>query len=207
MCDRLRLDAKRPKTDLKSAKPKGLWGFKQLTDLINGNLAPDTIIKKLEKEFPEFDQVRDATSKASLIFRTFMAFNLARGGIDWAGSARSTGATQEDHHIFPREWLLSNRDQTEDKQTWASLRDSVLNRIFVSRQANVDARAQTPPNYLGKLTAAERRQLQIPESFLGPLTTPITGEAFSAFLKDRYEITKQDFIDYVRQGLSATSAT
>jgi hypothetical protein len=189
-----------------STNDKTRAAFRQLADLLNGNQASDVIVKRLEKDFPDFDQVRDATSKASLIFRTFMAFNLARGGIDWAGSARSTAQTQEDHHIFPREWLLSNREQSEDKQTWASLRDSVLNRIFVSRQANLDARAQTPPNYLGGLTAAERRQLQIPESFLGPLATPITAEAFSAFLKDRYELIRQDFIDYVRQGLASPTA-
>lgn len=117
-----------------------------------------------------------------------------------AGSATET---QEDHHIFPRDWLLNNRVQAEDKQVWAALRDSVLNRIFVSRKANSDARAQTPPSYLGKLTAQERRQLQIPETFLGPLKTPITSEAFGAFLKDRYELIRTDFIDYVRQSLSS----
>jgi hypothetical protein len=101
---------------------------------------------------------------------------------------------------------LNNRVQTEDKQTWAALRDSVLNRVFVSRKANSDARAQTPPSYLGKLTKLERRQLQIPESFLGPLKTPITGEAFSAFLKDRYELTRKDFIDYVGHGVSSSTA-
>lgn len=186
-----------------STNDKTRAAFRQLGDLLSGHLAPDTIVKKLEEGFPDFEEVRDATSKASLIFRSLMAFNLARGGIDWAGCARSATDTQEDHHIFPQDWLLNNRDQTEDKQTWAAFRDSALNRIFVSRKANLDARAQTPPNYLGKLTSAERRQLQIPESFLGPLETPITGEAFSAFLKDRYDLIRKDFIDYVRQGLSA----
>jgi hypothetical protein len=64
-------------------------------------------------------------------------------------------------------------------------------------------RSQTPPNYLNKLTAAERRHLQIPESFLGPLAVPINSEAFTAFLKDRYALIRQDFIDGVRQGLFA----
>jgi hypothetical protein len=87
-----------------------------------------------------------------------------------------------------------------------ALRDSVLNRVFVSRKANSDARAQTPPSYLSKLTASERRQLQIPESFLGPLKTPIAAEEFSAFLKDRYALIRDDFIDSVRQGLSVPKA-
>jgi hypothetical protein len=77
-----------------------------------------TITKRLADGFPDFDQVRDATSKASLIFRTLMAFNLARTGVDWAGSVRSATDTQEDHHIFPRDWLQNNRDQTKDKQVW-----------------------------------------------------------------------------------------
>jgi hypothetical protein len=189
-----------------STNDKTKAAFKQLTDLLNGHLAADTVVKRLEEGFPDFEQVRDATSKANIIFRTLMAFNLARRGIDWAGYARSATETQEDHHIFPRDWLLNNRDQTEDKQTWAALRDSVLNRTFVSRKANLDARAQIPPSYLGKLTAAERRQLQIPESFLGPLKAPITGEAFSAFLKDRYELTRRDFVDHVRQSLTVPTA-
>jgi hypothetical protein len=185
-----------------STNDKTRAAFRQLTELLNGHLAQETIIKRLTENFPDFDQVRDATSKASLIFRTLMAFSLARRGVDWAGCARSATEAQEDHHIFPRDWLLNNRDQTEDKQVWAALRDSALNRIFVSAKANLEARAQTPPSYLSKLTAAERRQLQIPESFLGPLTTPIAAEAFTAFLRDRYELVKEDFIDFVRQGLS-----
>src|SRR5262249_6767531 len=68
------------------------------------------------------------------------------------------------------------------------LNKRVLNRIFVSKKANSDAKAHTPPNYLGKLSVDQRRVLQIPESFLGPLQTPIKSEAFSAFLKDRHHI-------------------
>jgi hypothetical protein len=82
------------------------------------------------------------------------------------------------------------------------LRDSILNRIFVSKAANSEARAQTPPNYLNKLAPQERRVLQIPDSFLGPLTTPIRSEEFSKFLKDRYDLMKEDFIDFVRTNLS-----
>jgi hypothetical protein len=130
-----------------------------------------------------------------------MAFNLARGGADWAAATRSPAISLEDHHLFPRDWLSNNRDPGEDKQLWASLRDSVLNRIFVSEKANADARAQTPPNYLTKLTQPQRRVLQIPESFLGPLATPIQSAAFTAFLKERYDFFKTDFIDYVRQNL------
>jgi hypothetical protein len=73
----------------------------------------------------------------------------------------------------------------------------VLNRIFVSKKANTDAKAQIPPNYLCKLTAEERRWLQIPESFLGPLATPIKADAFSAYLHD-YDFIRQDFIDHIR---------
>ena len=107
----------------------------------------------------------------------------------------------EDHHIFPRDWLGNNRDQTDDKQLWNALRDSVLNRVFVSKKANSDAKAQTPPSYLAKLTAEERRTLQIPESFLGPLATPIKSSAFIAFLQDRYKLIKEDLIEHVRRNV------
>lgn len=184
-----------------STNDKTRSSFRRLQELINGKLEWFSIIDSIEKLFPSFDEVRDATSKTSIIYRTFMAFNLARGGIDWAKNLRSTTEAQEDHHIFPKDWLSNNRHPNEDKQLWTSLRDSVLNRIFVSKKANSDAKAQIPPNYLIKLTAAERRVLQIPESFLGPLETPIKSEAFSAFLKDRYDIIQKDFVDYIRSNL------
>jgi hypothetical protein len=62
-------------------------------------------------------------------------------------------------------------------------------------------RAQTPPNYLCRLTAEERRRLQVSESFLGPLGTPIKRDAFSAYLRDRYDMIRADFINHVRQSL------
>jgi len=76
--------------------------FRQLKDLLKGDIGGQTIMQQIQDGFPDFDQVREASSKANIIFRTLMAFNLARGGIDWAGTPRST-ESQEDHHIFPRE--------------------------------------------------------------------------------------------------------
>lgn len=184
-----------------STNDKTRYWFRQMGELLNGKVTKETMIKRLEEEFPSYEDVRDVTSKASLVYRTFMAFNLSKGGTDWAGAKRTPMEAQEDHHIFPRDWLSNNRDQTEDKQLWASLRDSVLNRIFVSKKANGEARAQTPPNYLIKIDAQQRRVLQIPESFLGPLGTPIKSDAFSAFMKDRYNLMKDDFINHVRQNL------
>jgi hypothetical protein len=55
------------------------------------------------------------------------------------------------------------------------------------------------------LTAEESRQLQIPESIRGPLKTPIAAEEFSTFLKDRYDLMREDFIGSVRRGLSELS--
>jgi hypothetical protein len=176
--------------------------FKRVQDVLEGRLTAKAVVTDLEKGFPDFDQVRDAASKTSLIYRTLMAFNLARRGVDWAGCDRSSDTAQEDHHIFPRDWLANNRVQSEDKQLWSSLRDSVLNRMYVSAKANSEARAQTPPNYLNKLTASERRVLQIPESFLGPLHTPIKSEDFTVFLKDRYDLIRADFIGSVRDSLT-----
>ena len=174
---------------------------RQLRELLDGKLSGEVIVGKIEQGFPNFEEVVDATSKASIVYRTLMAFNLSRRGIDWKGIARSSTETLEDHHLFPRDWLANNRDHAEDKQLWASLRDSVLNRIFVSKQANAEAKAQTPPNYLRELTAEERRQLQIPESFLGPLATPIKSEPFSAYLRNRYDLIRDDFIEYVRRSM------
>ncbi|MGO9238944.1 MAG: DUF262 domain-containing protein [Methylocella sp.] len=184
-----------------STNDKTRAAFRKLNELLEGRMSGTELVDEIGRGFPEFEDVRDATSKASIVYRTLMAFNLSRWGIDWAGIARSPTETLEDHHLFPRDWLHNNRDQSEEKQLWASLRDSVLNRIFVSKKANADAKAQIPPNYLCKLTAEERRWLQIPESFLGPLATPIKADAFSAFLHGRYDLIRGDFIDHVRKAV------
>ena len=65
----------------------------QLTELIAGGAGTSAIVvvARLERDFPEFDKVLDATSKASIVFQTFMAFNLSRGGEDWARKRRSPG--------------------------------------------------------------------------------------------------------------------
>jgi hypothetical protein len=175
--------------------------FRQLVDVRDRKVRADTVVKRIEDDFPQFEDVRDATSKASIIYRTIIAFNLARRGVDWAGRSRSPDEQLEDHHLFPRDWLSNNRDQSEDRQVWTSLRDSVLNRLFVSQIANNDAKAQTPPNYLCKLTGQERRVLQVPESFLGPLPTPIKSDTFSGLLKERYDLIRTDFIEFVRRAM------
>lgn len=180
-------------------KTRGVYRLFQ--DFKSAKVTKDDLIRRLETSFPVFEDVRDATSKASIAYRALMSFNLARRGIDWAKNERALEEVFEDHHLFPKDWLSNNREATEDKQTWISLRDSVLNRIFVTKQANQEAKAQTPPNYLAKLSEQERRCLQIPDSFLGPLATPIQSEAFSKFLKDRYDLMRSDYIAYVRKFL------
>lgn len=180
---------------------KAKQSFNQLKELLSGKLNKQEVLRGLEDKFPTFEEVRDATSKSSIMFRTLMAFNLSRGGEDWLGKPRNTTVKLEDHHVFPKDWINNNRAPKEDKATWNSLRDSVLNRMFVSAEANDRAKAQTPPSYLSKLTKAERRILQIPESFITPLTIPITLEAFTLLLKQRYDMFRADFIDYVKANL------
>lgn len=176
--------------------------YVQLKDLLDGKIDSSALLDELDSEFPTFEELRDSTSKSAIKFRTFMTFNLARGGDDWLSKPRTTSEPMEDHHIFPKDWINNNRAPNEDKTTWTALRDSVLNRIFVSKDANLDARAKTPPSYLAQLTKTERRILQIPESFIEPLTTPITLEVFSRLLNDRYDLLREDFIEHVKSGLS-----
>lgn len=176
--------------------------YHQLKELLSGTYDANLLYEELEREFPTFEELRDSTTKSSIKFRTFMTFNLARGGADWLNKPRTTSEQMEDHHIFPKDWINNNRNSAEDKAVWNSMRDSVLNRIFVSKPANLEAKAKTPPVYLASMTATERRLLQLPESFTNNLTTPITQEVFSQLLKDRYELIRQDFLDYVKLGLS-----
>ena len=62
--------------------------FRQLSELFKGAQPWESVVQRLEKSFPSFEDVRDATSKQSLVYRTLKAFNLSRRGIDWAGNAR-----------------------------------------------------------------------------------------------------------------------
>jgi hypothetical protein len=76
-----------------STNEKTRTAFRQLTELIAGGAGTSAsdVVARLERDFPEFDKVLDATSKVSIVFQTFMAFNLSRGGEDWARKRRSPG--------------------------------------------------------------------------------------------------------------------
>lgn len=161
-----------------------------------------SVYTRLHQNFPTFEEILEAGSKSSGVFKTLMLFNLARGGLDWAGQERSSDGPLEDHHLFPKDWINNNKDGSSDKMQWITLRDSVLNRILVSGTANSEAKAQTPPLYLGKLTPSQRRKLQIPESFMGPIPTPIPYDAIKAILKDRYELMRNDFLDHIDEALA-----
>jgi hypothetical protein len=99
-----------------STNDKTRAAYKQLVDLLDGRVPGEEVVRRIEVGFPDFEEVRDATSKVSIIYRTLMTFNLSRGGIDWTGNTRSSTEPQEDHHLFPRDWLGNNRDPGEDKQ-------------------------------------------------------------------------------------------
>jgi hypothetical protein len=63
-----------------STNDKTRSSFRQLGDVVSGKLSKETIVERLDKAFPSYEDLRDASSKASLLYRAFMAFNLARGG-------------------------------------------------------------------------------------------------------------------------------
>lgn len=175
--------------------------FAYFNQILNGSLDGPALLKRLQAKFPTFDEVRDAPT-TSLIYRTLLSFNLSRGGIDWAKCERTTGVDLEDHHIFPKDWLSNNQSPDVNKGDWRTLRDSALNRILVSKTANREAKAKVPPVYLQQISQTERRVLQIPEEFLGPLPTPIPFDHFSAYLCARYELFKSDFLAAVAKGLT-----
>jgi hypothetical protein len=179
--------------------------FKEMLDLVNGKADKTEFVKRLEQSFPSFEELRDTTTKSELLFRTLMSFNLARGGQDWLGNPRATNERMEDHHVFPKDWILRNGSDEIDQGQWKALRDSVLNRVFVSEEANRKADTTAPPNYLKDLTKNDRILLQIPDSFLEPLEVPISPTVFSSLLNDRYEMVKADFLAFVQEGLNIKS--
>jgi hypothetical protein len=61
-----------------------LW-FRSINEIISGKLQKDTIIKRLEADFPTFEDIRDSTSKASLIYRTCMVSAAAPTRDKWGG--------------------------------------------------------------------------------------------------------------------------
>lgn len=171
---------------------------------MDGKIDPSELVKRLDDSFPSFEELRDSGTKSGIKFRTMMAFNLARGGKDWFPKERSTDI--EDHHLFPKDWVMNNREAGEDKATWVALRDSVLNRILVSYEANRQVGASSPPSYLGNLTKEQKQKLQIPDSFTEPISTPLKKSVFEGLLKDRYKLLRKDFIDHVTIGLGAKTA-
>lgn len=177
--------------------------YQQLTKLLSGEEKPDVIINMLEEKFPDFEALLDVGSKSHILFRTLMTFNLSKGGADWKSNHRTTDIVLEDHHIFPKDWINSNRVQSESKEGWNSVRDSILNRMLVSKEANQSIRAQSPPTYLKDLSEVNRHLLQIPDSFVEPIVTPISLDDFKGHLSNRYELIRADFLDKVKTQLAS----
>ena len=159
-----------------------------------------SILANFEEKFPTFEDVIGVSRKGRT-YRILMAYNLSRGGVDWSGEIRDPKTVLEDHHLFPRDWINNNRAQTNSDSEWQALQNSILNRIMVTKDANRTARAQVPPNYLGQIGVEDRRVLQIPDCFLGPLSTPISFHEISGYMEQRYNMVRNDMINEFRQSI------
>jgi hypothetical protein len=62
-----------------STNDKTRYWYRQVNDILNTRQPASSLFERLEQHFPSFEDIRDATSKASIAFRSIMAFNLSRG--------------------------------------------------------------------------------------------------------------------------------
>ena len=176
--------------------------YRRINDAMSTPEIAWKIRSELEECFPTFDDVVAGGARKTRPYRTLIAFNLAQGGEDWLGHERLGAEQLEDHHLFPTDWIRNNKSDEPGDDQWRSLSNCVLNRVLVCRKANAEARAQVPPKYLNSMTPASRRKLQIPESFMGPLSTPIQYDHLMEYMRDRYALIRSDMLTQLEQAIS-----
>lgn len=179
--------------------------------LKNGTIAKNSLLARIENKFPSFDDIITKSSASSLIYKAIQTFIFQNSSKDWAGEIIKTTASKdlEDHHIFPSNWMDSNADRGDFSNEYDDLKNNILNRVMISKNANglgkTGAGANNPCLYLatnGFHESEDIKKLCIPSEFCGQLITPIKKDAYKSLLAKRYELIKKTIIkqiaDFIR---------
>jgi len=133
------------------------------------------------------DDLLNVQSKRSALYQGILNLvNYDHGRLlDWKNSNRiSTSEKIEDHHIFPRAYLRSLYNDSDDE---TSLIDSVVNRTVIPKITNIKIGKKPPSDYLQEIKKNNSKLVDSLNSHLIP-DKILKGEFdkdYNKFLKER----------------------
>jgi len=166
----------------------------ELIRLIENGTIQQNYVRKLRPIITDTEDLYQYTRKTSSLYRGIL--NLvhfcARGLPDWSnGQILTPDVDPEDHHIYPRKFLVNCR-QIEDNDGLQAegLADCVVNRTLMPKKINISVGASAPSSYLQDFESLNGSLRQCLEAHLIP--AEIVGEeswdtAFLLFLEARAE--------------------
>ncbi len=144
---------------------------------------------RLRKQINSYEELLSFSKKGSVIYSgilNLLNFN-AKGLIDWKNTNRlSFNSKLEDHHIFPKEYIRSHLDHSEDA---LELIDCVINRTLIPKLTNIQIGKKSPSEYL-KILEKENPNLKVSlNKHLIPveIIEGLYDEYYDEFLKERAE--------------------
>jgi len=107
---------------------------------------------KLRNQIGSEEELHSFTKKGSVIYRgilNLINFN-AKGLLDWTNTNKLSfnQSKIDDHHIFPRNYLVVNYSDNEDI---LALTDSVVNKTLIPKITNIKIGQKSPSVYLQEL--------------------------------------------------------
>lgn len=147
------------------------------------------IVKNIEIDFPQFDNLIEVDNKSSILYRAILSFIFSRSKTDWFDDNVQNAERLEDHHIFPKRSISKNLNIQGKKV------DTVLNRVLISTESNKKTGDKSPNTYLEKFNRLD--EFAIPLSFKeNPIPNDI--QIYESFLEDRYNLIKKMVIERVK---------
>lgn len=169
--------------------------------LINKAITKEEFFNKLNK-FPEFDVLLELSNKNSTLYKAVLTFVLHQSNKDWKNNSLvpvipSGYLKLEDHHIFSKDLLRNSigikPEGFETRKDLEKHRDSILNKILISQDANRDVEGKAPSIYLQEIDEKDLEYLCIPKDFKNAHQQPATKKKYLELLEMRYELIKKNW--------------
>lgn len=146
-------------------------------------------LRKLRSRITDPDDILSYNKKGNSIYKGFL--NLvnygSRGLLDWQNGSRLTfNQLLDDHHIFPKAFIVKSSTYTDDFQA-QELIDCVANRTLISKSSNLKIGAKAPSKYLSELSEKNRELVNALKTHLidDTFLEPESDEMFVDFIQMR----------------------
>ena len=175
-----------------------------------------TFYKDIEKEFNEgklsFSSLLKEDNSGSIIYKAIMSFVMAKSTYDWEITVDGTvkggknlhenNIDLDDHHIIPQNHFNIGIDFNHDKDLKEQYKNTILNRIYISKETNLATKECEPHIYLQNIDSKAMENLFIPSEYKDNSKFPHTIESLENLYKLRYELIKKSILKTVKDCFS-----